>query len=74
MKSPAEQFIESIASDITEARKPLNAILATLEDGEALAYLGATDDDQELIEGSHALVSQWIESGLTTLDQVEVAQ
>lgn len=66
----ARQFIEAIASNMAEVRKPLKSILDTLEDGEALAYLGATDDDQEMIEEAHDMVTGWMDSGLETLDQV----
>lgn len=66
----ARQFIESIASNMTEVKKPLKAIRDTLEDGEALAYFGATDDDQSMVEEAHDMVTQWLDTGLTTLDQV----
>lgn len=66
----ARQFIEAIASNMTEVKKPLKAIRDTLEDGEALLHLGATDDDQEMVEEAHDMVTQWMDAGLTTLDQV----
>lgn len=66
----ARQFIEAIASNMAEVKKPLTGIRDTLEDGEALAYLGATDEDQELVEEAHDMVCGWIASGLETLDQV----
>jgi len=65
----ARQFIEAIASNMSELKKPLAGIRNVLEDGEALAYLGATDDDQEMIEEAHDMVSGWIDAGLETLDQ-----
>lgn len=69
----ARQFIEAIGSNMTEMKKPLVDIRNTLEDGEALAYLGATDDDQEMVEEAHSLVTGWIAAGHTTLDQVNEA-
>jgi hypothetical protein len=68
----ARQFIEAIASNMLELKKPLSAIRDVLEDGEALGYLGATDDDQEMIEEAHAMVTGWIADGCETLDQVGV--
>lgn len=65
----AIQFIKAIASNMSEVEKPLIDIRNVLEDGEALGYLGATDEDQEMIEDAHAMVSGWIDAGLTTLDQ-----
>lgn len=70
MKADALQFIEAIASNLEEVKKPLSRILAALEDGGALSYMGATDDDQEMIEEAHDMVSSWIDRGLITLDQV----
>ncbi|TRO07537.1 hypothetical protein EQ836_25305 [Ectopseudomonas mendocina] len=67
----ARQFIEAIASNMVEVKKPLKGIRDTLEDGEALGYLGATDDDQGMIEEAHEMVTSWIRSGLETLDQVD---
>lgn len=66
----AREFIEAIASNLEEVQKPLRAIRAVLEDGEALGYLGATDEDQEMVEEAHDMVSGWISAGLETLDQV----
>lgn len=68
----AREFIEAIASNMAEVRKPLQSIIETLEDGEALEFLGATDEDQEMVEDAHEMVSGWIESGHETLDQVSV--
>ena len=56
-------FIHAIASNMPEADKPLSDIKATLEDGQALLYLGATDDDQPMIECAHAIVSDWMNEG-----------
>lgn len=66
----ARQFIEAIASNMAEVKKPLVSILQVLEDGEALSCLGATDEDQEMIEEAHDMVRGWISAGLETLDQV----
>lgn len=68
--SQAVEFIQALASNMGEVRKPLAAILETLEDGEALTALGASDEDQPMIEDAHDLVSGWIAAGHTTLDQV----
>ena len=65
----ARQFIEAIASNMLELKKPLKSIRDTLEDGEALGYLGATDDDQEMIEEAHDMVTGWMAQGLETLDE-----
>lgn len=67
----AREFIEAIASNMGEVKKPLTDILNTLGDGEALAYLGATDEDQEMIEEAHDMVSGWIKGGYKTLDQIK---
>lgn len=66
----ARQFIETIAFNMAEPHKPLKSIRDTLEDGEALKYLGATDEDQEMIEEAHDMVTEWINSGIENLDQV----
>lgn len=66
----ARQFIEAIASNMAELRKPLRAIRDTLEDGEALECLGVTDEDQEMIEEAHDMLTEWMNAGLETLDQV----
>lgn len=63
MNNSAVEFINSIASNMPEAIKPLVTIKDVLEDGEALAYLGVTDEDQDLVEEAHNIVSTWIESG-----------
>lgn len=59
-----KQLIDAIASNITEVNKTLSAIKDALEDGEALAYLGATDQDQEIVEDAHALVTEWMDKGI----------
>lgn len=66
-------FIKAIASNMAEVNKPLQAILDALEDGEALAYLGVTDDDDlDMVEDAHALVSDWIKDGKRILGEVEL--
>lgn len=63
MKNAAFDFITAIASNMPEVNKPLCAILEALEDGEALAYLGVTDEDLDMVEEAHAMVSDWIKDG-----------
>ena len=63
MENAALEFIKAIASNMPEVNKPLRAILDVLEDGEALAYLGVSDDDLPLVEEAHAMVSDWIKDG-----------
>ena len=41
-----------------------------LEDGEALAHLGVTDEDQSLVENAYHTVYDWIMLGKTYLDEV----
>lgn len=59
----ALQFIGAIVSNMPECDMLLSDIAAVLTDGEALAYLGATDEDQPMIEHAHSLVSDLINSG-----------
>jgi len=59
----ALEFIAAIASNMTDQPILLSGIADVLADGEALLYLGATDDDQPMIEHAHALVSELIKSG-----------
>ena len=63
MENAALRFIKAIASNKPEVNKPLLAILEALEDGEALAYLGVSDEDLDMVEEAHALVSDWIKDG-----------
>ena len=63
MENLALEFIKAIASNMPEVNKPLRAILEALEDGEALAYLGVTDGDLDMVEEAHAMVSDWIKDG-----------
>ena len=59
----AIQLIEAIASNINTHYKVWDEIKAVLEDGEALIYLGVTEEDQETVEGAHAHVCRMIEDG-----------
>ena len=43
---------------------PLATIKSVLEDGQALAALGADDDDQEAVEDAHETVCSWMIGGL----------
>ena len=63
MGNAALEFIKAIASNMPEVNKPLRAILEALEDGEALAYLGVTDEDLDMVEEAYAMVSDWIKDG-----------
>lgn len=63
----AHEFIAVIASNLVEQCPLLSSIRDTLEDGEALGYLGATDDDQPMVEAAHALVLEWENAGHSTL-------
>ena len=59
----ALQFIAAIASNMPEQNILLSDIADVLTDGEALFCLGATDDDQPMVEHAHSLVSDLIQSG-----------
>lgn len=59
----ALEFINAIASNMPERNILLSDIADTLTDGEALAYLGATDEHQPMIECAHSLVLELINSG-----------
>ena len=63
----AISFIEMIAGNLPEVDQPLSAIIDVLEDGEALAWLGVTDEDQDVVEDAHAMVSDWIKEGRSFL-------
>ena len=67
MENAALEFIKAITSNMPEVNKPLRAILEALEDGEALDYLGVTDEDLDMVEEAHAMVSDWIKDGRTTV-------
>ena len=69
MENAALEFIKAIASNMPEVNKPLQAILEALEDGEALAYLGVTDEDLDMVEEAHAMVSDWIKDGKRILGE-----
>lgn len=59
----ALEFIGAIASNMTEQRILLSDIADVLNDGEALYHLGATNEDQPMVEHAYALVSELISSG-----------
>lgn len=59
----ALEFIAAIASNMTDQPILLSDIADVLADGEALSHLGATDDDQPMVEHAHSLVSDLIQSG-----------
>ena len=63
MKNATLDFIKAIASNLPDVNKPLLTILEGLEDGEALAYLGVSDEDLDMVEEAHAMVSDWIKDG-----------
>lgn len=63
MSNAAIEFINVIGSNMEEVKKPLISIKNVLEDGEALSYLGVTDEDKEMVEEAHFIVSSWIEEG-----------
>jgi len=63
IEKTALEFIAAIASNMTDQPILLSGIADVLADGEALLYLGATDDDQPMIEYAHAFVSELISSG-----------
>lgn len=60
--SKAIEFIQAIASNMTETKILLSDIIDVLEDGEALASLGVTDEDQELVGLAHSIISEWNET------------
>ena len=63
MSNAAIELINVIGSNMEEVNKPLISIKNVLEDGEALGYLGVTDEDQEMVEEAHDIVSNWIKEG-----------
>ena len=69
MENAAFDFIKVIAGTMTDEIKQLRAILDVLEDGEALAYLGVTDEDLDMVEEAHAMVSDWIKDGKSLLGE-----
>lgn len=66
------EFIKAIASNFAETRVELADIKNVLEDGAALADLGATDDDQEMVEIAHSMVCEWIADGKQFLGQCQL--
>lgn len=65
------EFIKAIASNFAETKVELADIKNVLEDGAALADLGATDDDQEMVETAHALICEWMAEGKEFLGQCQ---
>lgn len=63
MSNAAIEFINVIGSNMAEVKKPIISIKNVLEDGQALAYLGVTDEDQEMVEEAHDIISKWINEG-----------
>ena len=63
MEQHALEFIGAIVSNMPEQRILLSDIADVLNDGEALFHLGATDEDQPMVEHAYALVSELISSG-----------
>lgn len=63
IEQKALEFIGAIASNMTDQRILLTDIVNVLTDGEALSHLGATNDDQAMIEHAYSLVSELINSG-----------
>lgn len=57
----AIQFIQTIASYMADTKIRLSDIIDVLEDGEALASLGVTDEESELVEMAHGIVTEWYE-------------
>ncbi len=62
--------LEMIAGNMNEVNKPIQAMIDTLEDGEALAYLGVTDEDQEAVEHAHALLTKAMKNGFEFYEPV----
>ena len=58
----ALEIIDTIRSFGAETDE---AIILTLEDGEALAYMGITDADQEAVEEAHALLRAEVDGSVT---------
>jgi hypothetical protein len=65
----ATQFIEAVASNMSEMNASLLAIADVLCDGEALTHLGVTDEDQAMIEEAHDIITGWIDAGKATLSE-----
>ena len=63
MEIAAFDFIKVIAGNLDEENAPLCSILDVLEDGETLAYLGVSDEDLDMVEEAHAMVSDWVKDG-----------
>ena len=59
----ALEFIGVIASNMTDQRILLSDIADVLIDGEALCNLGATDEDQPMVEHAYSIVVGLINTG-----------
>ena len=62
----AQSIIDAITYNI-QGKVELVDIKKTLEDGEALGYLGVEDCDQEFVEEAHSIICERIENGGTYL-------
>lgn len=69
MKQTPQKLIKDIANEIGEGADLLS-ILEVLEDGEALASLGFTDENQCDVEKAYAVVRRWMQCGLEYFDEV----
>lgn len=67
----ALDLINAIAEEMTLGAPDLSHIRNVTEDGEALAELGLSDEDQEMVEEAHWMLTEWMDKGFTTLDQVK---
>ena len=61
-KMNAQSIIDAITYNI-QGKAELADIKNTLEDGEALGYLGVEDCDQEFVEEAHSIICERIENG-----------
>lgn len=69
MKQEARELIKDIAHEIGGGADLLS-ILEVLEDGEALALLGFTDENQSDVEEAYTIVRRWMQCGLEYFDEV----
>lgn len=58
----AQSIIDAITYNI-QGKAELVDIKNTLEDGEALGYLGVEDCDQKFAEEAHSIICERIENG-----------
>lgn len=71
MNQGTRAFIDTIVGKMAGERKALTDIRDALNDGEALAALGVTDDDQTTVEVAyHDLYDLIMTSGLIYWDEV----